>query len=204
MPWSQRRRYSKKKPGKILEKLEEYFAPSRNVLYERYLFHSAQQQANDQYIIRLRHLAENCKFGALHDEMLHDCLVLGCRDEGARARLFCKKECSLKKALEALQISETTHEQLRDIEGEDSPVSAVHYKKSTKKAVQSSRKYCGGKRKPSRNKCPAYGKTCRKCGKPNHFHTVCLRGKVGTRQISVVEELESELSESDDELFVVE
>ena len=32
----------KKKPSKILEKLEEYFAPFTNVLYERHLFHSAQ------------------------------------------------------------------------------------------------------------------------------------------------------------------
>ena len=46
----------KKKPSKILEKLEEYFASTRNVLYKRYLFHSAQQQPNenvDQYISRL-------------------------------------------------------------------------------------------------------------------------------------------------------
>ena len=103
----------KKKPNKILEKLEEHFAPTRNVLYERYLFHSAQQQAHeivDQYMIRLRHLAESCKFGALHDEMVRDRLVLGCRDKGAKARLFREKDCTLKKALEALQISETTQE----------------------------------------------------------------------------------------------
>ena len=46
----------KKKPNKILKKLEKYFAPTRNVLYERYLFHLAQQQPNknvDQYIIHL-------------------------------------------------------------------------------------------------------------------------------------------------------
>ena len=127
----------KKKPNKILEKLEEYFAPTRNVLYERYLFHSAQQQQNeivDQYIIYLRHLAETCKFGVLHDEMLRDCLVLGCRDKCARACLFLEKECSLKKALEALQISEATQEQLKDMGGEDSPipVSAVYHKRITK------------------------------------------------------------------------
>jgi len=33
---------------------------------------------------------------------------------------------------------------------------------------------------------------------------VCLHGKVGTRQISTVEEPESELSENEDELFVIE
>jgi len=177
----------KKKPDKIIEKLEEYFVPARNVLYERYLFHSAQQQQNetvDQYIIRLRHLASNCKFGTLHDGMLRDRLVLGCRDKGARARLFREKECALTKALESLQISEATHEQLKDIEGEESsiPVSAVYHKRNAKKGVQFNTrvpacKYCGGKHEPARIKCPAYGKTCRNCGKANHFHTVCLQGK---------------------------
>ena len=58
----------KKKPSKILEKLQAYFAPTRNILYERYLFHTAEQQVNetaDQYMIRLRQLAEPCKFGTL-------------------------------------------------------------------------------------------------------------------------------------------
>ena len=122
-----------KKPGKILEKREECFAYTWNILYKRYLFHSAQHQVDEtinQYIIHLRHLAGNCKFGALHDEMLRDCLILGCRDKGARARLFREKECLLGTGSTA--IGEATHEQLRDIGGEDSLVSAVHHKKSTK------------------------------------------------------------------------
>ena len=101
----------KKKPTKILEKLEEYFTPTRNILYEIYLFHSAQQQPNetvDQYTIRLRHLAESCNFGVLNDEMLRDRFVLGYRDRGTRAHLFRENDCSLQKALEALQISEAT------------------------------------------------------------------------------------------------
>ena len=79
----------------ILDKLQAYFAPTRNVLYERYLFHTAEQQPNetvDQYMIRLRHLGGSCNFGNLHDEMLRDRLVLGCRDKGARARLFRERE----------------------------------------------------------------------------------------------------------------
>ena len=37
----------------ILTKLESYFEPTRNILYERYLFHEAAQQHNemvDQYM----------------------------------------------------------------------------------------------------------------------------------------------------------
>ena len=41
----------------------------------------------NQYMIRLHYLAEPCQFGNLHDEMLRDCLVLGSRDKGARARI---------------------------------------------------------------------------------------------------------------------
>ena len=91
----------KKKLNKIIEKLEEYFVPTRNVLYELYLFHSAQQQTHetvDQYMIHLQHLAKSCKFGALHDEMVCDRLVLGCQDKGAKAGLFREKYSTLKKA----------------------------------------------------------------------------------------------------------
>lgn len=37
----------------VLDKLEAYFAPSRNILYERYIFHNAEHQANesiDKYV----------------------------------------------------------------------------------------------------------------------------------------------------------
>ena len=203
----------KKKPNKILEKLEEYFAPTWNILYERYLFHSAQQQQNetiDQYMIRLRHLAECCKFGALNDEMLRDCLVLGCRDKGAKACLFRETDCSLKKALEALQISEAAQEQLKEIgeEGNPFPINAVNVRKNFKYKKPQSHyptcKYCGGQHERDRTRCPAYGKTCRQCGKPNHFHTVCLRGRGGVKSIAVVQELPADVSESDDELFTIE
>ena len=36
----------RKKPNKILEKLEEHYALTKDVLYEQYLFHLAQQQPN--------------------------------------------------------------------------------------------------------------------------------------------------------------
>ena len=175
----------KKDTATILSKLKAYFAPTRNILFERYLFHAAEQQPNetvDQYMIRLRHLASSCNFGNLHDEMLRDRLVLGCRDKGARARLFREKDCNLKKALETLQISEATQEQLKDIGGEEKPISinAVNTEKgkakpASKKAQHTEKqvcKYCGGKHDAVRTKCPAYGKTCRRCRKPNHFYTV--------------------------------
>ena len=54
----------------ILDKLQEYFV---HILYERYRFHSAEQQCMDQFVIHLKQLAESCAFTTFHDEMLRDC-----------------------------------------------------------------------------------------------------------------------------------
>ena len=207
------------KTSTILENLERHFAPERNILYERYIFHSAKQQPKetvDQYLLRLRRLAEPRKFTVLHDEMLRDRLVLGARDKAARARLFREKECSLAKAVESLRISEVTLEQLMVIgDKEDETVNAVSEKprrRVPEKTVQKktialsksqpqSCRYCGGKRHQERQQCPAYGKYCRNCGKPNHFQSVCRLQP--TKKVHVVMTEHSD-SESDDSLYQLE
>ena len=202
----------------ILEKLELHFAPERNILYERYLFHSAEQQPNetvDQYVLRLRKLAEPCKFEALHDDMLRDRLVLGSRDKAARARLFREKECTLTKAVDSLRISKATLEQLTYMgEKEEETVNAVDGKPRQRTRKDRPKKvppgasnpctqlcgYCGGKRHAERQKCPAYGKSCRNCGKQNHFQSVCRQQL--QKQVNVVAEHSEE--ESDESIYQLE
>ena len=41
-------------------------------------------------------------------------------------------------------------------------------------------KYCG--KSHSRGNCPAYGKKCQKCGKDNHFKSVCKNGNANSDQ----------------------
>ena len=73
-----------KQTDTILTKLEVHFTPTRNViLFERYRFHSAEQQPSetvDQFLIHLKHLAELCAFSDLQDEMIRDRL---CQDHEA-------------------------------------------------------------------------------------------------------------------------
>ena len=64
-----------KSTDSILTKLEAHFTPVRNILFEQYRFHSAEQQPTetvDQFLIRLKHLAESCAFSNLQDEMVCD------------------------------------------------------------------------------------------------------------------------------------
>ena len=186
-----------KDPAIILAKLQDHFVPLRNILYERYIFHNTEQQIHetiDQFLIKLRQLAEPCNFGTLEDEMVRDRLVLGCRDSAARTRLFREKDCTLKKAIESLRISETTSEQLKKIEREDNqePVNYAQREDAKKQNVPKLEdrrrresgsqlkqggkcRYCGGAHERDKHKCPAFGKSCRKCGKANHFQSVCMQ-----------------------------
>ena len=77
-----------KEPEIILGKLEAHFVPERNILYERYIFHNTEQQAHetiDQFVVKLRQLAEPCKFDALKDEMVRD------RRTGGRLQRQCSE-----------------------------------------------------------------------------------------------------------------
>lgn len=164
---------------KILDSLGDHFVMKRNVLYERFMFHSAEQQPQEavtQFMERLRKLASTCKFGdqRLEDEMVRDRLVMGCRDQGARARLFREDECTMKKAFDMLKISEATTQQLqlKVITGSDQPLQEVNFAKTkyAKKgqyqqkynqdkakytATTNSCQYCGMKHQRGRNNCPA-------------------------------------------------
>jgi hypothetical protein len=210
----------------VLESLAKEFTPKRNVLYDRYLFFKAEQLGNeliDDYISRLRHLIEPCRFGDLQDEMLRDRIVMGTSDKYTRARLFRKKaeEIDLKTVIEALQISETTEKQLKVVTGGDQPTvnymkknnpqwKKKQYMKKKEEKSQYERKKkesshpsgkmmkdcrsCGGNHKKVKQMCPAFGQKCLQCGKFNHYKSMCWQR---TRKLHQVDEDDQE---RDDEI----
>ena len=107
--------------------------------------------------------------------------------------MFRQKECDLKTALEALRISERTHEQLKQLATEEQetlvhtlrmdpqsrkrkPINSRGKLRNTPSTASS--QYCGGNHSADRASCPAYGKTCNHYGKPNHFRAVCRQRRI--------------------------
>ena len=73
----------KKDPEKILSALSDHFMPQKHLLFERVKFGFANQAENesiDQYVVRLRHLAESCEFEDLCDSLIRDRLIIGTGD----------------------------------------------------------------------------------------------------------------------------
>ncbi|KAL9985245.1 hypothetical protein ACROYT_G007622 [Oculina patagonica] len=110
----------KKKVDKCLEALENYFKPSRNVVYERYVFNTCVQQNEESvqsYVTRLRKLAASCEYGELTDEFIRDRLVISLKDKGDKVRLLREKKLDLQKAIQMCTTSEVALRQMKNIQG---------------------------------------------------------------------------------------
>ena len=209
----------KKKIDRCLEALDNYFKPSRNVVYERYVFNTC-VQTNDEsvqsYVTRLRKLATSCEYGELTDDLISDRLVIGLKHNGDKVRLLREKNLDLKKAIQMCTTSEVPAQQMKKIQSAEDNTEDVKKFDDKKKAHRRRRfkntpeqqqksndkqtksgaepragftcKYCGRQqRHVKRTDCPAYGKTCSKCGKKGHFSSVCLT----TKKVNQLEDLET-------------
>lgn len=105
----------------ILDKLEEYFKPAKNVIYERYVFGCCKQEDGesiDNFLTRLREKAATCDYGALRDELIRDKVVLGITNEATRRQLLREKGLTLTTAIEICRAAELTDMTLRSMEQE--------------------------------------------------------------------------------------
>ena len=189
--------------GKVLRLMEVHYVGKTNIIYERFQFQSRLQQTGEtaeQYITVLRALAQTSQFGASLDERVRDQLVFGVRENGLRKQLLQVRDLALAICVDMCRAFEATTTHMRVMTGgTPDVVDAVEQSKHTKskppgeKSLKKSRKhsrptyqglgegmlkeacnYCGYVHE--RGKCPAYGKNCAVCNKPNHFAKVC-RGK---------------------------
>jgi hypothetical protein len=141
------------------------------------------------------------------DEMVRDRIVCGILNPRIRERLLVEGDAlTLETTIEKCRMFETTQAQLRTFdEGSiKKEVDSIHKinrcpsRRNGKFKTSSPRSrecyFCGGSYSPN-PACPAKGKTCTKCRKPNHFARVCRSNKV----VNVVSGTNNTLENPDDE-----
>ncbi len=177
------------KIGPVLLKFEQYCQPRKNIPFERYRFNRRVQEPGetyDQYRTALRKVVEGCDFQTITpDEILRDRLVFGIRDAKTRERLR-KSKLTLEKTHEICHAAECMMAQMKVVEDSSgATVSAIksdnEQQQKTHNAKASAAGHstrecwnCGRKHERyKRELCPAYGKTCNKCHKLNHFTAKC-------------------------------
>ena len=187
----------KKSISKTFELFDNYAMGEVNETYERYVFNSRNQHADesiDAYITVLRNLAKTCNFcDCLNDTLLRDRIVLGIQNQAIRKRLLQDRKLTLKKCIDLCRSMETASSHLKNIKQEQPPtdtVRSVHQplpRTTARNRTMNSRRsphsntpqaachYCGTEHPMQKEKCPAWGKSCSSCGGRNHFARVCRK-----------------------------
>ena len=141
------------------------------------------------YAALLREKATNCDFHDRDERILEQ--IIQTTDNAELVRKVLHKKWTLQQTLAEIRVLEDTLMQAKAMgQKETNSLSKVSRRKKEKKKVSQYErtkegirtcKYCGGTHPLQKELCPAYGKFCSKCGKPNHFSVVCLstRGPKG-------------------------
>ena len=198
-----------KKIEPVLAKFSQYCQPRKNVPFERYRFNRRTQEPGetyDQYCTALRKLAAACDFETITPgEILRDRLVFGIRDSKVRERLLRETNLTLQKTDEICCAAESMLAQMKVFgDNAETTVSAVKVEPDHQcppdkpKPNSKPARECGncGRRheQHKRELCPAYGKMCNRCLKPNHFAVRCRSGKAKPtrRQVQVIDDEDSD------------
>ncbi|UYV64879.1 K02A2.6-like, partial [Cordylochernes scorpioides] len=108
---------------KIIEALNNHFTPQKNVIYERYIFNTSNQEENegiDSYTNRLRGLASSCEYDILTEELIRDRIVLGIKDNRVRKKLLMEPKLNLSSAIDICRTAEVTEQQITKLTGQES------------------------------------------------------------------------------------
>ena len=208
----------RQKIDKVLDRLERHFVGEVNETFERFKFNQRNQEASeliDAYVSALRMLVKSCNFAALKESLLRDRIVMGIRDDATRRKLLQTRQLDLKMTIDICRANESSSRQVREMRATDDvqklhssrkpqpvDVGTQNVPRRSKPQQRASQptakcKFCGQEHKFQKELCPAFGRTCKKCKKPNHFADMC-RSRFENVRFADME------NSSDEELLVLE
>jgi hypothetical protein len=142
-------------------------------------------QTIDDYVTELKTLSQHCEFGELKDSLIRDKIVIGVNDIKLRERLLKNLDLSLETAIQICRAAEEVKKQSKEIQSNTASATHVDFvRRKFESRPNPQRNYEVSPRNQSKTcnycgnyhdygKCPAYGKTCKRCQKKNHFESVC-------------------------------
>ncbi|KAK9700896.1 RNase H-like domain found in reverse transcriptase [Popillia japonica] len=182
----------------VISAIRSRLISKRNVIYERAMFNSCNQETDekfDDYYRKLEKLIdviyERAMFNSCNqetDEKFDDYyrklekLIENCiKNKELRKRLMIKADLTLRETLDLCRIDELTNQQMQELSTET--VNKISNARSCK--------FCGNLHSFTKGACPAFGQVCRSCGGKNHFQKVCKKKKGKKEQIEAKVEKKS-------------
>ena len=122
----------------VKDKFDKHFIPQRNIIFERARFNSRKQEEDetvDAFVTALHGLAEHCNYGALHNEMIRDRVVVGIRDVRLSERLQLDATLTLETAVKQARQAEVVKSQQPVVRGDLTTSSNIGAVEKRKKEV---------------------------------------------------------------------
>ena len=119
----------------VVRKFTEFCVPRKNVIYERYVFHTRVQgegETIDSFTTDLRLKSQSCEFGSLQDSLIHDRVVVGIRDSKIKERLLRDSELTLERAIDICKANEAAQAQMKVLTGAENSASVNMIRKLKK------------------------------------------------------------------------
>lgn len=182
----------------LLKEFDNYFEPKQNVIINTYNFNSRNQEDGetfDSFYAEIRKLVKCCNYEDQENRMLRDKIVMGIRDRNLQRKLLENRNLTLDSAVDQCRAAELSQEHIKIIQKQEDllkvdAVTARNPKAKYKlfgshKTDQNSNNYskdfyhckkCNREHGP--RQCPAFGKICSICNKPNHFAKGCKNKKI--------------------------
>ncbi|XP_072157649.1 uncharacterized protein [Bemisia tabaci] len=113
------------KVSNIIQAIDSYIKPKKNLVYSRFLFNSRCQQESEEFeasFLSVKKLADNCDFGTLKAELSRDRLVVGINNKTVQERLL-GEEFDLDKVVKICRSVETGKQRANEV----SNGNQVHY-----------------------------------------------------------------------------
>ena len=162
----------------VFDALEKVFRPESNQTKACFKFRNMKQNAHqsvDAYMSQLRLALPECKFKNDSDDLLKDQFIFGIHSKEIQDHLLgeiSETGNSIKSLYGARKIkSKLEQRKMLGIVTPDCLVDINAVKKGRTTHKVNDCDYCGCSHE--RGSCPAYGKTCNRCGRKNHFANKC-------------------------------
>ena len=162
--------------AEILAKFTDFAVGTVNETYERFVFNNRVQEEGelfDSFLTSLRSLAKTCGYCSTCDQsILKDRIVIGIRDKNTQRLLLRERELTLKKAIDLCHAAEDALKQGQAMKPASDAINKVKLSSKSYSSDVSQNKsclFCSKTHVFKKELCPAFGKTCNDCKKPNHF-----------------------------------
>jgi hypothetical protein len=180
-------------PEQAYKFLTDHFTARRSEFAEEQkLRHMRRRQGEPihDYVMRLRQQAIHCKFGETLERNILSQFVAGSNMPAFQERCCRSNDLDLAKAIASAQGYESSAQNMTLLTNPTAQASILYSGKGSGSGIGPGReetkkrdqcKWCGG-RCETKETCRAKDKQCRKCGKMNHFASVCRSAKSDSQE----------------------